>query len=439
MPTNKFDINLRSEEIQDLMVKKPSWMVRWGITTMFAIILLLLFFTWLIEYPDHIDGRINITPTKAPVKIVNQTSGKVTKLYITENVDVQKGTIIAQIENPISAEVINYLGEYLDEMDEAILNGGIEIPLPDTGNYNYGDLQSSVNQMRRDLREHNLKNNYNLQELAINKLKTRISNHKEMQAISANLLKIEKSELKNAEEKYLVDKALYEKGAMSKYDFLNSQSVYNQKQQQVERMQLSQVEYQITLNNMQVELASMEYNKDLDVQGDLENILAYRESIYNFIHTWKQQYAITAPVTGKLAFVQPLQENQYVHMNEVYFAVVQQDDDLIGWVDVTSDGYGKIKKGQMVNVRLNNYPFHEYGLLVGEVEKVGQIPVNGFYQVGISFPKGLTTTYNYQLDFSPELLGTAEIVTEKKRLIERFFDSFIKLLKRGHHTIPSNE
>ena len=33
-----------------------------------------------------------------------------------------------------------------------------------------------------------------------------------------------------------------------------------------------------------------------------------------------------------------------------------------------------------------------------------------------------------------EMLGSAEIITEKKRLIERIFDSFIKLINREHHT-----
>ena len=51
---DKFDISLRSDEIQDLMQRKPTWMIRYGTTFLFLLILLGLFFTWVVKYPDII-------------------------------------------------------------------------------------------------------------------------------------------------------------------------------------------------------------------------------------------------------------------------------------------------------------------------------------------------------------------------------------------------
>ena len=90
--------------------------------------------------------------------------------------------------------------------------------------------------------------------------------------------------------------------------------------------------------------------------------------------------------------------------------------------------------GQKVNVRLDNYPFHEYGLLEGRVSKMGMLPDNNQYQIEVVFPDGLKTSYNNNLKFSPEMMGSAEIITADRRLIQRIFDSFIKLINREHHT-----
>jgi HlyD family secretion protein len=107
---------------------------------------------------------------------------------------------------------------------------------------------------------------------------------------------------------------------------------------------------------------------------------------------------------------------------------------MIGWIDVASDGYGKVEVGQKVNVRLDNYPFHEYGMLQGVVVKLGLLPDKNRYSVGVKFPDGLNTTYKYELPFSAEMVGSAEIITRDKRLLQRIFDSIAKLINRGHHT-----
>lgn len=46
---------------------------------------------------------------------------------------------------------------------------------------------------------------------------------------------------------------------------------------------------------------------------------------------------------------------------------------------------------------------------------------DGNYYVDVILPKGLTISYNKTLIFDKELKGSAEIVTQDLRLIERFF------------------
>ncbi|HCR77898.1 MAG TPA: HlyD family secretion protein, partial [Chryseobacterium sp.] len=53
---------------------------------------------------------------------------------------------------------------------------------------------------------------------------------------------------------------------------------------------------------------------------------------------------------------------------------------------------------------------------------------DGNYYVDVLLPKGLKTSYNKNLVFDKELKGSAEIVTQDLRLIERFFYQMRKLL-----------
>ena len=49
----------------------------------------------------------------------------------------------------------------------------------------------------------------------------------------------------------------------------------------------------------------------------------------------------------------------------------------------------------------------------------------------VEFPNGLTTNYNKQIKFSQEMQGSAEIITEDIRLIERLFNPIKALFKKN--------
>ena len=51
MKNNK-DIELRSEEVQEVMGQVPAWIVRWGITLLFLVVVALLVGSCFFKYPD---------------------------------------------------------------------------------------------------------------------------------------------------------------------------------------------------------------------------------------------------------------------------------------------------------------------------------------------------------------------------------------------------
>ncbi|WP_372474199.1 HlyD family secretion protein [Capnocytophaga sp. ARDL2] len=98
-------------------------------------------------------------------------------------------------------------------------------------------------------------------------------------------------------------------------------------------------------------------------------------------------------------------------------------------MQISAINSGKVRAGQKVLIKLDNYRYQEYGIIEGKVHNVSlTTDSQGNYFVDVILPNGLQTSYNKTLIFDKELKGTAEIVTEDLRLLERVFYQFRKLL-----------
>ena len=97
-------------------------------------------------------------------------------------------------------------------------------------------------------------------------------------------------------------------------------------------------------------------------------------------------------------------------------------------------GIGKIKPGQKVIVRLQNYPDSEFGFVNGEVKSVACLPdKRGLFHVTISFPHGMVTSYGQVVPNTWQLIGTAEIIVKDKRLIENLIHPIGRVLPSKIH------
>jgi len=61
MPEEINKIEIRSEEVQEILGRPPKWILRWGIMLLFSVILLLFVGSWFFKYPDIIASDITVT------------------------------------------------------------------------------------------------------------------------------------------------------------------------------------------------------------------------------------------------------------------------------------------------------------------------------------------------------------------------------------------
>ena len=95
-------------------------------------------------------------------------------------------------------------------------------------------------------------------------------------------------------------------------------------------------------------------------------------------------------------------ENNYIDVGKELFSVIPNKSEFIGEVYVSADGAGKIKVGQFANIKLQNYPYDEYGMLKGIVSSISRQANNyamtekngDAYLVIILLPDGVKTNFN---------------------------------------------
>jgi len=93
------NIELRSEEVQEILTKVPNWMIRWGSVLFLALIVMLLLLSYFIKYPDIIISEAVVTTTIPPEKIYAKTTGRIETILSKNDALVTPNTPIAILEN----------------------------------------------------------------------------------------------------------------------------------------------------------------------------------------------------------------------------------------------------------------------------------------------------------------------------------------------------
>lgn len=102
----------------------------------------------------------------------------------------------------------------------------------------------------------------------------------------------------------------------------------------------------------------------------------------------------------------------------------------MAFVNVPTQNSGKIKVGQEVILKLDDFPFQEFGSLKRFVTQISPTPNLKVHRITISLPNGLVSNYRKKLRFKPDMTASAEIITEDLRVLERMLYGLRKLVVR---------
>jgi len=426
-------IELRSEEVHEILSHPPHALVRYGITLICSVILILFIGSFFFKYPDVVQGEVVITTENPPVWLVAKSTGRIKELYCMDKQRVNKGDILLVIENPANTNDVRSLIAYLDQVH--ISDSMIYIPETMLSqSYELGEIQSAWSLFLKY--SVNYKNsvsfNPSIQEKD-NVLKQLNDKRKYVNNLKKQLDMKERDQ-KLASDIYEREKALYEKKVNSKYDIEVAEQTYIIKKQDILQLQttialaeMENTQLQGTINKLSIQQIQDKNQICSDLDG------AYRQ-LKATVEAWLQNYVLTAPENGNITFNSFWKRNQNIKTSDKVFALVTENaGKIIGKIKLPVDGSGKVKMKQLVNLKISGYPYLEFGLLQGQIVNKSLVTNDNFYTVEVLLIKGLCTTTGKELNFTGELTGIAEIITENKSLIERIYSPMKYLLTKSVH------
>jgi multidrug efflux pump subunit AcrA (membrane-fusion protein) len=102
------EIILRTEEVNEILTSTPKWILRWGISVIFILIITSIALSYFIRYPDILTADITLTTLNPPVTLVSKNNGKLTYLLVKNNEAVKVNQTIAVIENTANYKDVLY-------------------------------------------------------------------------------------------------------------------------------------------------------------------------------------------------------------------------------------------------------------------------------------------------------------------------------------------
>lgn len=357
----------RSEEVQSIIERMPTYWTKWValcVGVLMGVIILLGFF---IKYPDTVDGQVSVTAVTAPVRLVANSSGRLILLQ-PDKTQIEEGTVISYIESGADYRHILWVDSLLDNP------AGLEdenCTLPDS--LLLGDVASAYNAFVLAYQQYirilasdiyatmrqNLQHQVNSDRLIIENLNGELR-------LKANILK-------DSEHRLRQDSILLEKQVISEQDYRQQRASHLSLKESHLNLQSSRLLKQSEISRNLMEIQRIQLEETENMEKAYSEFVTRKNALANAVNLWKEHYLQYSPVEGELEYLGFWRDNSFVQSGQELFTVIPDKNNILGEVMIPSFGAGKVEAGQTANVKINNYPYDEYGLLKGVVKSVSRI------------------------------------------------------------------
>lgn len=395
---------------------------------MFLVFVLFIFFAWLIRYPDTIPAPVEITTTNPPVTLVTKITGHINSLFVKEREKVNAGQLVALMETTASMKEIELLKQTIDTIKTPETLSSRLLPAFSE----LGELQGFYGTFLKNLSD---LNNYMINDFYGSKIASLADEINGIQEFISRLSIKEKlySENQRLEaKKYSRDSSLFVSKVIAESGLENSHQSLLRVSMELQQARLDHSSKTIELSEKRQQLQDYRITR-IDEKEKLVSVL--RESFLNLkaqINLWENTYLLISPIEGIVSFTKFWSANQSVVKDEPVVSIVPIDaGKFLGRINLKMERSGKVKTGMVVNIKLSGYPYMEYGMVRGIVKSKSLVPAEDAYVIEIELPNGLTTLYGKTLDFTQNMQGTAEIITENIRLIQKIVNPFRYMVSRN--------
>lgn len=422
-------IDLREEIFQDIHTMRPAWWMHYGILTVFFILAVLLMLAYVVKYPDIIYSEFRLTTNKPSITLPLPAGSQVERLLAEDQSWVAAGSHLMVITNNSRYEDVIRLEQAITGFAlerDSILSffdrfSGQEWQL---GNV----LENDWNAFFQALLEY-----YKIEELDVYRsqtawLRKELGGQFQLRDHYTGLVRTDTEQRLLLDKQLAIDSTLFSEGVISAMNFNSSRQNFLNgcKALQQNQLALKQTQLEIVrLHNAIDKLQKLENDQLLAHRLEMQESL---NRLRSALALWKKNYVLTAPVSGQVVFLQQLKEGEFFE-GEV-LVIIPEDKSFYGELHIPLIGAGKIEKGQKIVLKLNDYPYREYGVLQGKIKQFSRVAGENYYLGSVEIEAHRPSSFGKKIDIKENMRGIGEVITQDRSLLGRLFEKLVYAFNR---------
>gem|GEM_PF-7021794 len=410
----------------------PSRTIIYGIALVLSVVFIALGLSYIIKYPDIIKGKAIISSSSSTLQSVMPSSGLVI-FKMRHGQKANSNEIVAIVKNSTNYDDVLELSRYIDSLSVMVNHNRLKLIklLPD--GLDLGELQQSYNQFRNDyLRYMSLINlgHYEIKFRDINNLKQK---NKDIQEQKLRLISLNRRSLDLHAENLKNDSILFEKKVISEQEYRLKRAQYLgmeksdfSDKQELSDLKLRDEELQKALNDLKIDFAEKEETYRNSLISSFNILKAQSQE-------WEKKYILRAPISGTLQIENHIKTQQFLDAGRPLFSIVPEKILLTADVRLRSQGAGKIEIGDRVNLKMEEYPYEEFGHIKGYVKEISHSTTESEKEGNLNMLvvefSDLITSRGKKVKFKTGMTGQADIILKDRRLVQRFFHNLSKIFE----------
>jgi len=418
------NLSERSEETQEIIAARPGFVEKWALFIFLLLLLLLIGGTWLVKYPDTLQGAAVLTGNNAPKEIIAKESGRLTALFVKNNQQVSRGEIMGWLESTASAKEVIDLAERLKNSTRLLANGpaGSVSALFNNRFENLGELQLPYQTFVAAWQQYNdyLVNGYYYKRKHM--LHSDITSLQSIRQMSDTQRSLSQKDNELGKKSFEMNESLFKDKVISAEEYRVAQSALISKQLILPQMDANRIIQDNQIRDKQKEIDQLNHDI-IQQQKTFEEAL---QTLKSAVSDWLKRYTLQAPADGQVVFVLPVQQYQYIEQGKLLGYVTPPDTAYYAQVRLSQYNFGKLDTGMVVQLRFDAYPYQEMGFVTGKLDYISRVAIDSGFLGTIKLDKGLITNQNKEIPYKSGLKAQAIIITRDMRLLNRLYYSIVK-------------
>lgn len=210
---------------------------------------------------------------------------------------------------------------------------------------------------------------------------------------------------------------------------------YQQALAEVERLTA-----ELTQKQAEAETTQLDTQKQLEqIEMEITQLTAQiteTQTLLNSAKTKLEQRFLYAPVDGIVSSLEIPNPGEVVQAGQTVAEIAPMDAPLMLSAKLPNRDAGFIRVGMPVQVKLDAYPYQDYGIVPGRVKTISpdskiDNQMGVAYQVDIALDKDHIRDRQQRIYFKPGQTASADIIIRRRRILEVLLDPIRKLQKGG--------